>query len=74
MMRFRIIQTDKTKGLLVLEMLKSEIEDITDSLDMMIERQQRLLLENLPSTEDDRKRLDEYKQLREDFRKVMIKI
>ena len=55
-------------------MLKSEIEDITDSLDMMIERQQRLLLENLPSTEDDRKRLDEYKQLREDFRKVMIKI
>jgi hypothetical protein len=57
-----------------LETLKSEIEDITDSLDMMIERQQRFLLENLPSTEDDRKKLDKYKQLREDFRKVLMKI
>jgi hypothetical protein len=40
----------------------------------MIERQQRLLLENLPSTEDDRQKLDKYKQLREDFHKVLMKI
>lgn len=55
-------------------MLKSEVEDIADSLDVMIERQQRILLENLPSTEDDRKKLDRYKQLREEFRKLMINI
>jgi hypothetical protein len=52
-------------------MRKSEIEDILDSLDTMTERQQRTLLENLPSTEEDRRRVDKYKQLREDFRKVM---
>jgi hypothetical protein len=67
----RLIQTNKTKGFLTLEMRKSEIEDILDSLDTMTERQQRTLLENLPSTEEDRRKVDKYKQLREDFRKVM---
>jgi hypothetical protein len=57
-----------------LELLKSEIEDIFDSADVMIERQQRILLENIPSTEEDRKKLDNYKQLRENFRKVMIEL
>jgi hypothetical protein len=57
-----------------MELLKSEIEDIVDSVDVMIERQQRLLLENIPSTEEDRKKLDNYKQLRENFRKVMIEL
>jgi hypothetical protein len=50
------------------------MEAIVDSVDVMIERQQRMLLENIPSTEDDRKKLDKYKQLREDFRKVMMGI
>jgi hypothetical protein len=67
----RLIQTNKIKGFLTLEMRKSEIEDILDSLDTMTERQQRTLLENLPSTEEDRRKVDKYKQLREDFRKVM---
>jgi hypothetical protein len=40
----------------------------------MIERRHRVLLENIPSTEEDRKKLDKYKQLREDFRKVMIEL
>ena len=57
-----------------MELLKSEIEDIVDSADAMIERQQRILLENIPSTEEDRKKLDNYKQLRENFRKVMIEL
>lgn len=39
-------------------MLKSEIEDIIDSLAVTMEKQQRILLDNLPSTEDDRKRVD----------------
>jgi hypothetical protein len=67
----RLIQTNKPKGFLTLEISKSEIEDILESLDTMIERQQRTLLENLPSTEEERRRVDKYKQLREDFRKVM---
>jgi hypothetical protein len=70
----RLIQTNKPKGLLTLEISKSEIEDILESLDTMIERQQRTLLENLPSTEEERRRVDKYKQLREDFRKVMQNI
>lgn len=57
-----------------MELLKNEIEDIVDSVDVMIERQQRLLLENIPSTGEDRKKLDNYKQLRENFRKVMIEL
>ena len=57
-----------------MELLSSEMEAIVDSVDVMIERQQRMLLENIPSTEDDRKKLDKYKQLREDFRKVMMGI
>lgn len=73
-MSIRIVQTDKTKGFSVLELLKSEIEDIVNSVDVMIERQHKILLENIPSTEEDRKKLDKYKQLREDFRKVMIEL
>jgi uncharacterized membrane protein YgaE (UPF0421/DUF939 family) len=70
----KLIQSNRPKGFLTLEISKSEIEDILWSLDTMIERQQRTLLENLPSTEEERRRVDKYKQLREDFRKVMQNI
>lgn len=36
----------------------------------MTEREQRKLLENIPSTEEDRARLDRYKALQEDIRKI----
>jgi hypothetical protein len=36
----------------------------------MINRQQRTLLENLPSNEVDRRRLDNYKALKESLRKI----
>ena len=39
----------------------------------MTERQQRFLLENLPATEEDRRRVDKFKHLREDFRKLLQK-
>ena len=54
----RFIQTDRTKELLILELRKSEMEDILNSIDAMTERQQRFLLENLPATEEDRRRVD----------------
>lgn len=67
----RLVQTDRVKELIVLEVRKSEIEDILSSIDAMTERQQRFLLENLPATEEDRRRVDRFKRLREDFRKLL---
>ncbi len=67
----RLVQTDRVKELLILEVRKSEIEDILSSIDAMTERQQRFLLENLPATEEDRRRVDKFKHLREDFRKLL---
>jgi hypothetical protein len=67
----RLVQTDRLKELIVLEIHKSEIEDILSSIDAMTERQQRILLENLPATEEDRRRVDRLKHLREDFRKLL---
>ncbi|MGH9978714.1 MAG: hypothetical protein ACRD8Z_23215 [Nitrososphaeraceae archaeon] len=67
----RLVQTDRVKELLILEVRKSEVEDILSSIDAMTERQQRFLLENLPATEEDRRRVDKFKHLREDFRKLL---
>lgn len=67
----RLVHADRVKELIVLEVHKSEIEDILNSIDAMTERQQRLLLENLPATEEDRRRVDRFKHLREDFRKLL---
>lgn len=67
----RLVQTDRLRELVVLEIHKSEIEDILSSIDAMTERQQRFLLENLPATEEDRRRVDRFKHLREDFRKLL---
>jgi hypothetical protein len=68
----RLVQIDRAKELLILEVHKSEIEDILNSIDAMTERQQRFLLENLPATEEDRRRVDRFKHLREDFRKLLL--
>jgi len=68
----RLVQIDRAKELLTLEVRKSEIEDILNSIDAMTERQQRFLLENLPATEEDRRRVDKFKHLREDFRKLLL--
>jgi hypothetical protein len=67
----RLVQTDRVKELLILEVHKNEVEDILSSIDAMTERQQRFLLENLPATEEDRRRVDKFKHLREDFRKLL---
>ena len=67
----RLVQTDRLRELIVLEIHKSEIEDILSSIDAMTERQQRFILENLPATEEDRRRVDRFKHLREDFRKLL---
>lgn len=43
--KVRLVQTDRVKELIVLDVRKSKIEDILGSIDVMTERQQRFLLD-----------------------------
>ena len=65
------IKTDKINQTVTLEITKDDLEKIIDSLDNMADKLQRNLIENLPSIESDRVRLDDYKELRENFAKVL---
>ena len=67
----RIIKADKVNWVVKLEMSKSDIENIVDSVDSMSDKQQRILLENLPPEDQDRQKLDDYKALREELRKIL---
>jgi hypothetical protein len=67
----RIIKTDKVNRVVTLEMDKKDLENIVESVDSMSDKQQRTLLENLPSEDRDRQKLDDYKALREELRKVL---
>ena len=66
----RKLKSDRSTGIATIEISSDELRDIVDSIDNMINRQQRTLLENLPSNEVDRRRLDNYKALKESLRKV----
>ena len=65
------IRTDKSNQTATLEITKDDLEKIIDSLDNMADKLQRNLLENLPSIESDRVRLDYYKELRENIAKIV---
>jgi hypothetical protein len=65
------IKTDKTNQTATLEITKDDLEKIIDSLDNMAEKLQRTLLENLPSKESDRERIEDYKELRENIAKIL---
>ena len=67
----RIIKTDKVNRVVTLEMDKKDLENIVESVDSMSDKQQRTLLENLPSEDRDRQKLDDYKALREELRKIL---
>jgi hypothetical protein len=67
----RKLKSDRSTGIATVEISSDELRDIVDSIDNMINRQQRTLLENLPSNEVDRRRLDNYKALKESLRKVL---
>jgi len=51
-------------------MSENDLSNITESIDKMVDRQQRILLENLPSDDQLRVKLDSYKALKEDLRKI----
>ncbi len=66
----RKVHADKANRTVTLEMTKSDLSNIIDSIDNMVDKQQRTLLENLPAEDRLRSKLDSYKALREDLRKV----
>ena len=65
------IKTDKANQTATLEITKGDLEKIIISLDNMADKLQINLLENLPSKESDRARLDDYKELRENIAKIL---
>ena len=66
----RKVHADKANRTVTLEMTESDLSNIIDSIDNMVDKQQRTLLENLPAEDRLRSKLDSYKELREDLRKV----
>ncbi len=66
----RKLQADKANKTVALEMSENDLSNIIESIDKMVDRQQRILLENLPSDDQLRLKLDSYKALKEDFRKI----
>jgi hypothetical protein len=66
----RKLHSDKANRIVALEMSESDLSNIIESIDNMIDRQQRILLENLPSEDRLRLKLDSYKASKEDLRKI----
>ena len=59
------INADKINQTVTSEIGKDDLEKIIDSVNHMVNKQQQILLENLPSSDSDRKNLDDYKALAE---------
>jgi hypothetical protein len=70
----RKLQADKPNSKVALEMTETDLSDIIDSVNNMVDRQQRTLLENLPSEDSVRLKLDNLKALKEDLRKIWEEI
>ena len=66
----KIVKSNHANEIITLELSKAELEDILNSVDCMTDKEQRKLLENIPSTEEGRTRLDKYKALREELKKI----
>jgi hypothetical protein len=64
------LKVDKINGMAVFEITKNDLRNLMDSVNNMVDKQQRTLLENLPSEESDRRKLDDYNGLKEDLKKV----
>ncbi|MGH9973580.1 MAG: hypothetical protein ACRD93_06755 [Nitrososphaeraceae archaeon] len=70
----RKLQDDKANKIVVLEMGESDLSSIIESIDNMVEKQQKTLLENLPSEDSVRLKLDNLKALKEVLRKIWEQI
>jgi hypothetical protein len=67
------LKIDKVNGIATVEINKDELRYTVYSVDNMV-KQQRILLEYMPSDEEDSKTLDNYKALREDLGKILESI
>ena len=66
----KIVKSNKETDSLTIELTKSELVDLMDSVECMTEKKQKKLLENIPSTKEGRSRLDRYKAIKEDLKKI----
>ena len=64
------LKIDTVNGTIVLEVTKNDLGKMVDAVNNMVDKQQKTLLENLPSEESDRRKLDDYNALKEDLKKV----
>ena len=65
-----MLNADKVNGVVTIEMGEKDLRNLIESVDNIVEKQQRTLLENLPSEDQVRQKLDDYKALKEEFRKI----
>jgi len=65
------LNVDRANGIVVIEINKDELMNILDSVHYMTDKAKRNLLENLPSNEQDRTRLDNFNALKEGLRRVL---
>lgn len=66
----RIVKADKLNGMITLELTEKDLRYVIKSVENMVEKQQRTVLENLASEDQVRQKLDDYKALKEEFRKI----
>ena len=66
----RIVKADKVYGVVTIEIGEEDVRRIIESVDNMVAKQQRTLLENFPSEDQVREKLDEYNALKEELRKI----
>jgi hypothetical protein len=65
------LNVDKANGIVVMEINKDELANILDSVYYMTDKAKRNLLENLPSNEQDRTRLDNFNALKESLGRIL---
>jgi hypothetical protein len=65
------LNIDRANGIVVIEINRGELMNIVDSVHYMTDKAKRNLLENLPSNEQDRTRLDNLNALKEGLRRVL---
>ena len=67
----RVLNTDKVNRTFTLEVSENDLRNLVESVDHMVNRQRETLLENLPSEDQVRQKLDDFTELKEDLRKVL---
>lgn len=66
----KTLRIGKDNKVITLEFTENELGNIISSIENMVYKQKRNLLENLPSDEEGRRKLDDYLALKEDLHKA----